>query len=581
MKRTSALLPYAVFLLLAFVSWNRWIEPFVDSGRELMVPWRVSRGQALYREIQFFHGPLAPYAAAGIDRVAGRSLAARIGFAALLSLLHLEALRRITGRALPAGRAGLAAALAVALAFFLRPGGWLFPFSFDTAIAVAAVSWALVFASGGATRDLPAALCLLAALLSRPELGAAAIAAIAFEARSRPRRLRIIALAPLALSGSIYAALSFGTPIARLVSGGWLALLRPPAAFRNVYRVYAGLDRPALRLAELALAAIALILIAALLALAAAAARAAGARPRLARALPALALSGIAASAFLALRPPAGLAQTLALLPPLIRVVPVVLLVAALARLVALARGRPDQGAFARVPDSVLFLAALFGVRLFLAAGYAGPYNAFFQPLAVVVACAGLWRTAQMWTGKVGAGLPGLVTGSLAIFLAFRALVLADAYRNRPWTRVTTPAGSVMLPEPVAQTSRLALEDLSKRSLPRRTLAGFPEGGFFNYVLGLENPLPLEQFFPGRLDAAGESRIIHLLEENPPDAVVLINVVAVGEGARDFGKDYLPRLDQALRRDFSLAAVFGPGAKPDARVGDPDFFIEIRVPVSR
>src|SRR6187397_2623048 len=40
-KALPVLFPYAVFAFLALVSWNRWIEPYVDTGRELMVPWRV------------------------------------------------------------------------------------------------------------------------------------------------------------------------------------------------------------------------------------------------------------------------------------------------------------------------------------------------------------------------------------------------------------------------------------------------------------------------------------------------------------------------------------------------------------
>ncbi|HJV96971.1 MAG TPA: cation-translocating P-type ATPase [Albitalea sp.] len=57
--------------------------------------------------------------------------------------------------------------------------------------------------------------------------------------------------------------LSLGIPKRTLVRDGWLALLDPPAAFRNVYRAYAGLDRPALRATELALASVVLVLIAA------------------------------------------------------------------------------------------------------------------------------------------------------------------------------------------------------------------------------------------------------------------------------------------------------------------------------
>src|SRR5262245_27444753 len=70
-------LPFAVFALLALISWNRWLEPYVDSGRELMVPGRVAGGERLYSQIEFHHGPLAPYIGAAIDRVFGRSLPAR------------------------------------------------------------------------------------------------------------------------------------------------------------------------------------------------------------------------------------------------------------------------------------------------------------------------------------------------------------------------------------------------------------------------------------------------------------------------------------------------------------------------
>ena len=41
-KTLRILFPHAVFFLLLLVSWNRWMEPFVDSGRELMVPPRMT-----------------------------------------------------------------------------------------------------------------------------------------------------------------------------------------------------------------------------------------------------------------------------------------------------------------------------------------------------------------------------------------------------------------------------------------------------------------------------------------------------------------------------------------------------------
>jgi hypothetical protein len=198
-------------------------------------------------------------------------------------------------------------------------------------------------------------------------------------------------------------------------------------------------------------------------------------------------------------------------------------------------------------------------------------------PLPAIVGCAALWKVAEKAVGAVGNALPSLVTASLAVFLVFRMLALSGD-RSAVWHSVSTPAGSLVLPEPVASTTRLALQDLQRRLPSEGMLAGFPEAGFFNYVLGRLNPLPLEQFFPGHLDSIREGQVIAKLRRSSPDVVLMINVLAVGEGARIFGKDYLVSLDEVIRRDFTTAAVFGPGARAGARIGDPEFFIEVRVP---
>jgi hypothetical protein len=132
--------------------------------------------------------------------------------------------------------------------------------------------------------------------------------------------------------------------------------------------------------------------------------------------------------------------------------------------------------------------------------------------------------------------------------------------------------------EPVAQATRMALADLSRRVPGSGTLIGFPEAGFLNYALGRRNPLPQEQFFPGHLDDAAEREAIRLLAGSPPDAVVYVNVLAVGHRAVVFGADYLSDLDRFVRERFSPAAAYGPGAGAEPRIGDPQFFIQVRVP---
>ena len=575
-RALPVLFPYAVFAILALVSWNRWIEPYVDTGRELMVPWRVAQGERLYRDVAFYHGPLGPFLAAGADALAGRSLPARTLLCAAIALLHVEGLRRLAGLLASPGRAALAAALAVALAAFLRPGGWLFPFSLDASIAVAAVAWTLALSHGKTSvlRDRAAGICLVLAFWARPELGALGAAAAVLGAWREPRRWLPLAVWPCAAGAAGYAVVSWGVPFSTLIESGWLAVVKPPPAFRHVYSVYAGLDQPGLRLTELALASIVVAAIGALLSIAA---KAAGPTRTGSVAAATLVGLGLAAMAAISLRPPEEYAGTLALLPPLPRVVPPVVLGLVAARGVrALARRSP--GPLPEIPDAVLLVAAAFSLRLLLAAGYAGPYNAYFLPLPALVAGLAFLRLADHAAVFLGPALPRLAAAALAVFLLARIAALADLYRGPAWSPVATPAGRVRLTEPIAATTNLALADLARRLRPGGTLVGFPEGGFFNYVLGQRTPLREEQFFPGRLDAAAERRVARRLEEEPPDAILLANVHAVGEGARAFGKDYLVELASVLERRFRVVAAFGPGAGPTAAIGDPQFFIEVRVP---
>jgi hypothetical protein len=230
------------------------------------------------------------------------------------------------------------------------------------------------------------------------------------------------------------------------------------------------------------------------------------------------------------------------------------------------------------VPDAVLWLAAFFGARLLLAAGYVGPYDAFFLPLPLLVACVGVFGIADRAAALLGPSIRRLATAALALFLLFRVAALADLYRRPGWGRVVTPSGPVVLPEPVASSTRLVLEDLETRLAPDGTLAGFPETGFFNYVLGRRNPFRHEQYFPGHLEGDAPRTFAERFSRRPPDVTLFANVLAVGEGARVFGEDYLDELDRAIRSNTQAAASYGPGAREGARIGDPQFFVEVRVP---
>jgi hypothetical protein len=491
--------------------------------------------------------------------------------------------------------AALAASLAVGVTFFLRPGGChLFPYSLDTALAVAAATWVVLLSSSGGSprRDRITAIALLVAFLSRPEIGMAAAAALAVERffasdHAAKRRLAWLAGVPLLAAGVVYAVVSAGTPTPILKKEGWLTFLFLPPEFVSVYSSFAGVDRPALRTAELGLALVSLVLVGVWILLASlASAKARPASATISRAIEVFAVALLAVAALLELRPPAAFAETAALLPPLVRAVPPLLFATAAWGILRRLRDRSRPTALAAVPDSVLLLSLFFAMRLFLAAGYVGPYNGFYLPLPLLVSVALLVNAAARVPALIRVSprptaFPGLVAAALALFLGARIAALALLYRSPAWSRVSTPAGSIFVPEPVAGAIRETLADLARRVPPAGAIAGFPEIGLFNWVLDRKNPLAQDQFFPGHLDAQAEAEAVGRLRSNPPDAVVFANVLTVGHGRIALGKDYLVELDSFVRESFPRVGIYGPGARPEARVGDPDFFIEVRAPAAK
>jgi hypothetical protein len=69
----------AAFALFAFLSWRKWPDILVDFGQELYIPWRLTRGEVLYRELAFVGGPLSLYVHALLFQVFGVSLTTVIG----------------------------------------------------------------------------------------------------------------------------------------------------------------------------------------------------------------------------------------------------------------------------------------------------------------------------------------------------------------------------------------------------------------------------------------------------------------------------------------------------------------------
>ncbi|MCA9510032.1 MAG: hypothetical protein KC560_04965, partial [Myxococcales bacterium] len=82
-------------LFAALVAWSagRWTDPVIDFGFELYVPWRLTEGDVLYRDIAYRNGPFSPYANAAVFAALGVSVRSLVVanlavLAAIVALLY-------------------------------------------------------------------------------------------------------------------------------------------------------------------------------------------------------------------------------------------------------------------------------------------------------------------------------------------------------------------------------------------------------------------------------------------------------------------------------------------------------------
>ena len=62
-RNDFALAGTAVLLAAVAVvqSWNRWLDPVIDTGRDLYIPEAMAHGVRLYRDVRYFYPPLTPW----------------------------------------------------------------------------------------------------------------------------------------------------------------------------------------------------------------------------------------------------------------------------------------------------------------------------------------------------------------------------------------------------------------------------------------------------------------------------------------------------------------------------------------
>ncbi|MBF0153668.1 MAG: glycosyltransferase family 39 protein [Magnetococcales bacterium] len=107
-----------LFGVFTWASWRRWVDPVVDFGQYLYVPWRLTLGEVLDKDIWYSYGPLTHRFTQGLFQLFGTSFLTLALANVLLAILTTVMIHRIFARIFGHRPATLAAGVFIALFCF-------------------------------------------------------------------------------------------------------------------------------------------------------------------------------------------------------------------------------------------------------------------------------------------------------------------------------------------------------------------------------------------------------------------------------------------------------------------------------
>jgi hypothetical protein len=510
-----ALIAAAAVLAVA-QSWNRWLDPIVDTGRDLYISEQLHHGTRLYRDIRYNYPPLAPYL---LSLLPSHSLAAYAAVGLMTGLLVAFFLwfflRKVEG---------LAAALLFAGCYFCGAStfgaNYVFPYSYAATLgmlfflAFGALLYRHLFVAFSRKAVIGALLCGLAAAWSRIEFAAAVLVVVLFVAIVH--RIRIAWLWLLAMLVLMAIAAAFFGPALR--DNVLSASLLGGESAHIFYRRVTGLQNWPRRLALSAIAAVVVSCAAMMIALLerVRAQRVAATLLYLALAVATALMTGnLFFNAWSILQ--------LALLPFALR--------------------RP------REPLLLLLLLSLTtSVRVYLNLSPAWYGFVFTVPtLILIVYTLFDWLPSRGFYSRQHAllWLPALILISGRYLYEQR-----EAYALKT-ERIVTPRG------PLYDANRDRARAI-REALPMlrgaQSLAVFPEGITLNYLAEVKTPLSFHTFIPPETaDPQAEQRVLAELQSRPPEYVAIVTRDVREFGYRGFGVDYDRAVSQYLRESYGAA----------------------------
>jgi hypothetical protein len=203
--------PLSIFVVsgaMMWWTWGTWLDPFIDFGRELYLPWQIVQGKKLYVDLASFSGPLSPHVNAiwfWLFGIGLRSIV--VGNSVILGLLIVLIHRLI--RAIADSQTGWFCCLIFVLIFAFGEYddvgnfNYITPYSHEIVHGLVAsiaslLAFTAVIANPGGWASLVCGVFLGLVFLTKPEVFAAVVFAEAvgwmFFLTSGKRAFRIISL---------------------------------------------------------------------------------------------------------------------------------------------------------------------------------------------------------------------------------------------------------------------------------------------------------------------------------------------------------------------------------------------------
>jgi hypothetical protein len=526
------LIAIATLFMLAW-SWETWSDPLVDFGAQLYVPWQISTGHVLYRDLAYYNGPLSSYVNATAFRLFGVGLHTLVWVNLLILALVMTLAYRLTvascGR-WAATVAGLTFALVFAFGQVVRIGNynWVTPYTHEithgVALGLAAIVCTLRYQRTLRARWIAATGGLLGCVfLTKAEPTAASFAAVAvllaggwWFARTHPRQiLSVLAIlmgftliAPL-IAWLLLATAMPSSEALRGVLGSWPWVFDSRITSLHFYRDVSGLDDIRGNLGiVLDWCDIYTVLIGAGIGL-----LCRSRRSRLSASITVFAVcSGIFAWQF-------GRTNWSGILTPLPVCLALVLVacgIAVVRRISPLAPVRLGLVVFACV------LVAKMGLK-----AYAYHYGFVLAwPATVVLVCVVAQHLPDWIRRHGGSALPLRMIGLAAWLFAVAAMLRKDA---QYFAHATTVVAAGTVDEFRGDGRAAGVAELCARISqlvpPDGTVVVLPQGLMVNYLTRRVSPTKYINFMPPEVLAAGEQNILAAFQRNPPDAVVLTPAV--------------------------------------------------------